>query len=233
MSQVLERLGKNVTDQQLAGLVSGPNKSTSLYALRQFARGLGLHCRAVKTNPRTLKNLKNCQAILHLSRANHYVVFEYIDDKYIWLIDLDSNKFFYRTNLKEFSRNWNTGVALLVSDKPLDVDPNNTPINDSELHKIIGEGGVPNFSCSEVIQEYNVILCPPRIGLCGGAYHHFYNRCGCKEDPNGTGCHSVLLPGVTSCLCIEDPDYPGDCMLDPDCIAILIRACDSLSCFYD
>jgi ABC-type bacteriocin/lantibiotic exporter with double-glycine peptidase domain len=124
MKHISERLGKSVTDQELASLVSEPNKSTNLYALRQFARGLGLHCRAVKTNIRALKNLKNCQAILHLSRANHYVVFEYIDDKYVWVIDLDSNKFFYRTRLKDFGRNWNTGTALLVSDKPLDADPN-------------------------------------------------------------------------------------------------------------
>jgi hypothetical protein len=233
MKHVSERLGKNITDQELAGLVSEPNKSTDLYALRQFARGLGLHCRAVKTNIRELKNLKNCQAILHLPRANHYVIFEYIDDKYVWVIDLDSHKFFYRSRLKEFSRNWSEGTALLISDKPLDADPNNTPINDSELHKIIGsnEGGMPNFSCTDLIQLYNVILCPARLGLCGGAYHYFPGRCGCQEDANGTGCHSETLIGVDSRLCIEDPYYPGDCMLANERTVQLIRACTPENCW--
>ncbi len=234
MKHISERLGKNVTDQQLAGLVNEPNKSTNLYTLRQFARDLGLHCRAVKTNLRALKNLKNCHAILHLPRANHYVVFEYIDDKYVWLIDLDSNKFFYRTKLKDFSRDWSTGTALLISDKPLDADPNDTVIGDSELQKIIGstEGGLPNFSCSDRIQAGNVIFCPePISGLCGGAYVMFWLRCGCKEDPNGTGCTYTTLQGVTRCPCVNDPDYPSDCILASVFFNYDIRACDSVSCW--
>ena len=232
MKHVSERLGKSVTDQELAGLVSGSNKSTNLYALRQFARGLGLHCRAVKTNIRALKNLKNCQAILHLPRANHYVVFEYIDDKYVWVIDLDSNKFFYRTRLKEFGRNWSAGTALLVSDKPLDADPNNTPINDSELQKIIGstEGGMPNFACTDLIQSRLPITCPPRIGLCGGAYHYFWERCGCQEDDYGTGCHSEPLPGIDSNPCIEDPEWFGDCIPAQERTVQLMRACKPENC---
>jgi len=235
MKHVSERLGKSVTDQELAGLVSEPNKSTNLYALRQFARDLGLHCRAVKTNIQALKKLKGCQAILHLPRANHYVVFEYIDDKYVWIIDLDSHKFFYRTKLKEFSHNWSAGTALLVSNKPLDADPNNTPINDSELHKITGsnEGGLPNFSCSERIQAGNAFFCPGRIlGVCGGASVLFFMRCGCKEDPNGTGCTSVMLNAVVTTPCVEDPEFPeGDCTWALYFFAQKIRACDSLACW--
>ncbi|MHC4693577.1 MAG: cysteine peptidase family C39 domain-containing protein [Planctomycetota bacterium] len=232
MKCVLERLGKNVTDQQLAGLVSGPNKSTNFYALRQFARDLGLYCRAVKTDLRALKNLKNCQAILHLPRANHYVVFEYIDGKYVWLIDLDSNKFFYRTKLKDFGFKWIAGTALFISDKPLDADPNNTPINDSELQKITGstEGGIPNFSCTGVVQLKNRIKCPPRIGLCGGAYHYFPDLCGCKEDPNGTGCHWELLIGVDSRICIEDPLYFGNCEPAGERTVLPKRACMPMNC---
>ncbi len=234
MSQVLERLGKNVTDQKIAGLVSGPNKSTNLYALRQFARGLGLHCRAVKTNLRALKNLKNCQAILHIPRANHYVVFEYIDDKYVWVIDLDSHEFFYRTRLKDFGRDWSAGTALLISDKPLVVDPNNTPISDSELHKIIGstEGGIPNFSCTGVVQFYKYpITCPPRIGLCGGKYHYFSYLCGCKEDPNGTGCTWQKLPGVISQQCIDDPYWPDECDVADYYDVLPMRACKRNNCY--
>jgi hypothetical protein len=236
MNYVSERLGKNVTDEELAGLVSEPNQSTNLYALRQFARDSGLHCRAVKTNIQALKNLKGCQAILHLPRANHYVVFEYIDDKYVWVIDLDSHKFFYRTKLKDFGRNWSAGTALLISDKPLDADPNNTPINDSELHKIIGstEGGMPNFSCSERIQAGDAFFCPGRFnGMCFGAAIQFWKLCGCKEDPNGTGCTSEMTPSVTTFPCVEDLEYPGSYCKVQDYFNDEMRACNSWACWDD
>ena len=227
---ISERLGKNVTDQDLAELVSGPNKSTSLYALRQFAQNLDLYCLAVKIGIPTLKNLKNCQAILHLPAVNHYVVFEYIDDEYVWVIDLDSNKFFYRTGLNEFNLAWSTGTALLISNKPLDPDPNYTPINDSELQKITGstEGGFTDFSCTEKIQTGDVIFCPepPFGGLCGGQYIRFYERCGCKPDPGGGTCEAETtppLPGNVSTPCIEN-EY-GDCTSSGDFYNQYIRAC--------
>ncbi|MBW8042263.1 MAG: hypothetical protein FVQ85_20000 [Planctomycetes bacterium] len=211
MKYVSERLGKNATDQDLAKLVSEPNKSTSLYALRQFARDLDLYCLAVKTDLATLKSLKNCQAILHLPRANHYVVFEYIDDEYVWVIDLDSNRFFYRTKLRRFGLNWSAGTALLVSDKPLDPDPNDTLINDSELHKIIGstEGGFTNFTCEEKIQDGDIIQCPvPPVGsLCGGQYIQFFERCGCTPGDEGDECEAEInpvLPGNVSTPCVDN-----------------------------
>lgn len=231
---ILERLGKKVTDQDLAELVSGPNKSTSLYALRQFAQDLGLHCLAVKTDIPTLKNLKNCQAILHFPRANHYVVFEYIDDEYVWVIDLDSNKFFYRTGLNEFNLAWSTGTALLISDKPLDPDPNSTLINDSELHKIIGstEGGLSNFSCTDPIQEFRIINCSPMMGgICASVYRQFWQRCGCMEDVQGSGCWATIIVGVTSCPCIEDASDPGFCTLGSEYYVQLIRACTTENCW--
>jgi hypothetical protein len=235
MKHVLEQLGKNVTDQELAGLVSEPNKSTNLYALQQFARDSGLHCHAVKTNIQALKNLKGCQAILHLPRANHYVVFEYINDKYVWVIDLDSNKFFYRTKLKDFGRNWSAGTALLISDKPLDADPNNTPINDSELYKITGstEGGIPNFSCSDRIQAGDAFFCPGRInGNCFGANVMIWQLCGCKEDPNGTGCLSESLAAVVTTPCVESTEFPGHyCDWALYFFVRKKRACDSLDCW--
>jgi hypothetical protein len=214
---IVQRLGKSVTDQNLAELVSGPNKSTSLYALRQFAQDLDLHCLAVQTNIKTLKNLKNTPAILHFPKVNHYVVLEYIDNENVWIIDLDSNKFFYRTALNDFSLTWSEGTALLISDKPLVPDPNDTLINDSDLHNIIGstEGGFSSFSCTELIQRGDIILCPERIGdLCGGHYVRFYWRCGCEPDPNGVEtCETEIPPKVGNMrgMCVEKVGYPNSC----------------------
>jgi hypothetical protein len=225
MKYVLERLGKNVNDQDLAKLVSGSNKSTSLYALRQFARDLDLHCLVVKTDIPTLKILKDCQAILHLSAANHYVVFEYIDDEYVWIIDLDSNKFFYRTKLSKFGLNWSTGTALLVSDKPLDPDPNDTLINDSDLYEITGstEGGLTDFTCSDEIQKYKTLNCPIPDGLCGGRYWEWFNRYGCEPNSVGDGCQGTPMPGNRSMACINDG--PIDCRTIGDWLIQPIRAC--------
>ncbi|MHC4160074.1 MAG: hypothetical protein ACYSSO_13465, partial [Planctomycetota bacterium] len=48
MEYITGQLGKDVTEQQLAGLVSEPNGTTTIYAMKQFAQGLGLYCRAVQ-----------------------------------------------------------------------------------------------------------------------------------------------------------------------------------------
>ncbi len=225
MKHVLERLGKNVTDQELAKLVSGPNKSTSLYALRQFGRDLGFHCLAVKTDIATLKNLKDCQAILHLPAGNHYVVLEYIDDEYVWVIDLDSNKFFYRSGLREFGLTWSEGTALLVSDKLLDPDPNNTLISDSELGNIIGstEGGLTDFTCSAVIQVYKYLGCPITDGPCVGRYWIWPDRLGCEPAPEGNTCNGTDMVGNRSSACINQGI--GSCTVTGAWITQAIRAC--------
>ncbi|MHC4499311.1 MAG: cysteine peptidase family C39 domain-containing protein [Planctomycetota bacterium] len=90
MKYVLEQLGRDVADTNLAVLAGGPEAGTSLHALRQFAQTLGLRCLAVKTDIQTLKNLKGCQAILHFPEPGHYAVLAYIDEEYAWIVDLDN-----------------------------------------------------------------------------------------------------------------------------------------------
>jgi len=170
--------------------------------------------------------LKNCQAILHLPTAKHYVVLEYIDDEYIWLIDLDSNKFYYRTKLDGFDLDWSAGTALLISNEPVDLAGTFTELNDEELHKIIGSDGFGTYSCTDLIQQYNVIFCSePIFGLCGGRYTIFYNRYGCELDEDGGSCAGDDLVGNISNMCIEDPHNPGACVGSGDWYSQYIRAC--------
>ena len=231
MKYVSQKLGGNVTDPELAELASGPNKSTSLYALRQSARELGFHCLAVKIDIPTLKSLKDCQVILHLPAANHYVVLEYIDDEYVWLIDLDSNRFFYRMKLGRFALNWDAGTALLVSDKPLDLETAYTGINDDELHKITGstEGGFSNFSCTDLLQKGDLYLyCPlPVDGFCGGRYWEFLERYGCEPNSDGSDeCTGTDMPGSTWSPCvIKEPGNPPVCGITGEWFTEHIRAC--------
>jgi hypothetical protein len=225
MNYVSAQLGKGVTGMQLAELINEPNKGTSLYKLRQFALGLGFYCFAVKTDIPTLRNLPaNCQAVLHLPGPNHYVVLEHIDDKCVWAIDLDDNKFYYRTKFDLFDLDWSEGTVLLISNEPLNLTGNFTQLSDDRLHKIIG--GFPKYSCTDLIQEYDIIFCSEMIGgLCGSVYITFYNRYGCEEDPNGGNCAGSDLVGNVWSVCIEDPYNPGTCDVSSNWYSQYIRAC--------
>jgi bacteriocin-like protein len=225
MKHVSAQFGTDVTDSQLADLISEPNEGTSLYELREFAKGLGFYCLAVKTDLATLKGLNGPQAILHLPGPNHYVVLEHIDDEYVWIVDLDGNKFYYRTKLDLFDLDWSAGTALLVSNEPLNLRGNFTELSDKQLQGIIG-GFPPNYSCTDLIQQYDIEFCSEMIGgLCGGRYYTFYNRYGCEENEQGGTCTGDDLVGNVSCLCIEDPHSPGACNLSGNYYSQYIRAC--------
>jgi hypothetical protein len=224
MQYVAGQLGKNVTDSNLAKLINEPNDGTSLYQMQQVAQQLGFHCLAVKTDIQTVKNLKGCQTILHLPVPNHYVVLEYIDEDYVWVIDLDSNKFFYRTRLEDFGLDWSAGTALLVSNEPLVLEGGFTFLSDSELQEITG--GFPKYSCTELIQQGKIISCSAMMGgICASVYRQFWPRYGCEEDENGGSCYGDILPGVTSCPCIEDVEDPGFCTWSSEWYTQYIKAC--------
>jgi len=227
MKYAAGQLGKNVTDQKLAELVNEPNEDTSLYELRRFAKELGFHCLAVRTDIQTLRNLEDCQAILHLPGANHYVVLGYIDDEYVWLIDLNSNKFYYRIRIDQFGLRWREGTALLISGNPLLLTGTFAELKDSELHEIIGSTiSFDNFACTDLIQTYNVIFCSkPIFGLCGGCYTIFYNRYGCAEGMDGDYCTGTAVVGNVRSPCIEDPYNPGYCIITGEWFSRYIRAC--------
>ena len=144
-----DRLGRDVTDQELAQLVSEPDKTTSLYPMKEYVQGLGLYCRAIKTDIQTLKSLSGCEIILHIPRKNHFVVLEGIDAEYVWSIDLASNKFYYCTDVNFFGMNWAKGTALLVSNQPIQLQGNFIEIDDGQLRNVIGGQG---YDCTELIQ---------------------------------------------------------------------------------
>lgn len=225
MKYVLEQLGKGVDDSNLAVSVNEPNEGTSLYAMREFAQGLGLYCLAGKTSIETLKNLNGAQAILHLPEQNHYVVLAYIDEEYIWVIDLDSNKFFYRTKLKKFDLDFSESTALLISKNPLLLTGAFVEFTDAALQQIIG--GFPNYSCTKVIQEADIIYCDEPIGLlCGGCYYSFEELCGCELDPDGGDCFGTAMPGYLYVHCYIDPHTMITCQGDGDTYARFMRGCE-------
>jgi hypothetical protein len=221
LKYVLSRLGKDITDQQLAQLVSEPNKTTSLYTMKEFVQSLGLYCKAVKTDIKTLKNLYGCEVILHIPVDDHFIVLEHIDTVYVWTIDLLSNKFYYRTDIDFFNMDWSGGTVLLISNQPIQLQGNFTELNDSQLNNIIGSAG---YSCTRLLQEYHVVFCDYALGECAGYYQEYYTRYGCEAAPSGSCTGSRMLRYKES-PCIEDPYDPFACTVTGEWTCYYMRAC--------
>jgi len=219
LKYVASQLGKEVTGQELAQLVSEPNRSTSLYAMKQFAQSKGLYCRTVKTDIKTLKGLYGCQVILHIPGKNHFVVLAGIDNEYVWCIDLASDKFYYHTELDFFGMDWTKGTALLVSNNP--IQGNFTEIDDDQLSNIIGAAG---YTCTRLLQTYNVIFCSQVGGECGGMYQEYYTRYGCEAAPSGS-CTGSRMIRYGEAPCVESPYDPYQCALTGEWTCYYMRAC--------
>lgn len=221
LKYVLSRLGKNITDQQLAQLISEPNKTTSLYAMKEFVQSLSLYCKAVKTDIQTLKNLYGCQAILHIPAGNHFIVLEHIDTEYVWTIDLASNKFYSRIDIDFFDMDWSGGTVLLISNQPIQLQSNFTELGDDQLNNIVGSAG---YSCTRLLQKYNVIFCEYMAGGCDGYYQEYYTRWGCQSAPSGSCTGSSMLRYIEA-PCIVNPYDPYQCELTGEWTCYYMRAC--------
>jgi len=221
LKHVCSRLGQNVADQQLAQVVSEPNLTTSLHQMKQFAESMGLHCRAVKTDIQTLKNIAGCEAILHIPAKQHFVVLAGVDDDYVWSIDLASSKFYYRTDLHFFGMGWTEGTALLISDQPLQIQGNYVEIEDDQLHNIIGASG---YTCTRLLQEYDVVFCE-RVGSdCIGYYQVYYERWGCEAAESGS-CSSSVMVRYKESPCIIYAPWPFMCTITGEWTYYYMRAC--------
>jgi len=221
MEYVVSRFGKTVTDRQLAQLIDAPSETTSLYAMKQLAEGLGLYCRSVRTNIETLKSLYGCEVILHIPGKKHFVVLGGIDNAYVWSIDLVSKKFFYRTDLNFFGMDWTEGTALVVSDRPIQIPGEFVEIADAELPSIIGGEG---YSCSRLLQEFDIVFCDYALGECAGYSEVYYTRWGCEAAESGSCTASRMLRYVAR-PCINDPYYPDHCTVTGDYYCFYMRAC--------
>ena len=188
--------------------------------MKQFVQDLGLHCRAVKLDIKTLKNLDGCEVIQHIPKKNHFVVLDDIDDKYVCRIDLANDKFYYRTDLRFCGMDWTKGTALLVSNTSIEGKFND--IDDGELKTIIGGSG---YSCTNLLQEYDVSYCDYVGGMCGGSYEEYYTRYGCERAESGS-CPSYRMISSEESPCIEDPYDPFSCTVTGEWTSYYMRACN-------
>jgi hypothetical protein len=221
LKYTITQSGKDVTDRQLGQLVSRPDKTTSLYTMKEFVQGQGLYCRAVQLDIKALKRLDGCEAILHIPGKNHFIVLGGIDDRYVSSIDFTNNKFFYRTDVAFFGMDWTEGIALLISNQPIKIQGSFIEIADNQLQYIIGGAG---YSCTDLLQEYDVSPCDQWGGECGGNYEVWIERWGCESATSGSCSTSSMLRKAKR-YCFNDPYNPWDCDTGSWSFSYM-RACD-------
>ena len=221
LKYTITRSGKDVTDRQLARLVSRPDETTSLYTMKQFVEREGLYCRAVQLDIKALKQLDGCEVILHIPGKNHFIVLGDIDGKYVSSIDLSNNKFYYRTDVAFFGMDWTEGTALLISEKPIKIHGSFTEISDNQLGNIIGGAG---YSCTNLLQEYDVSFCDEYGGECFGLYELYWERWGCESAPSGS-CSTSSMMRCADAPCFNDPYNPWSCDIG-SFTSHYTRACD-------
>ena len=161
--------------------------------MKKFVQRQGLYCRAVKLDINSLSKLRDCEAILHLPEKNHFIVLGEIDDRYVGSIDLSSNRFYYRTDINFFDMNWTDGIALLISDQPIQIQGSVKEISNTQLRNITGGNG---WQCIDLLQEYDYESCDP-YG-CDNYYEYYPERGGCEYVGSGYCAHSSYTRKVES-----------------------------------
>lgn len=210
------QLGKSTHGRTLAPLldVSG---QTSLHDMRRLAEELGLHCRAVKTDLTTLQELPGAIAILHLPGLNHFVVLAEVDSRYVWLVDLARDKFYYRQSLESFPAQWSQGTAVLLSDRPI-----SGPFLDLDDAACARIRGSTNWTCTQLLQRQAVESCTMVSGECQGTYTYYWERYGCEPAASGT-CVNQQMVRYQESLCAENPLY--QCTATGEWIYYYMLAC--------
>jgi len=214
------RLGRDVGETQLAQLVSGDG-GTSLLAMKDFLEQMGLYCRAVATDVETLADLGSCKAILHIPGTAHFVVLDRVDAEYVWLVDLIGRRFYRRVHRGLFGMDWSAGTALLVSDSVISVQGQVVDLDAAQLAAITGADG---YSCTRLLQGYNIFLCDQFEGECGGYCTEYYERWGCQSAPSGS-CSNQMMVRVRRSPCGEDPADPLACLITGEWQYYYMLAC--------
>jgi hypothetical protein len=189
--------------------------------LQRAAENIGLYTKAVQTDIAALKDLTNCKVILHLPKINHFVVLGDIDNKYIRLIDLTSNRCYYRVSIDYFNSAWE-GTAFLVANEPIADAPRRfAQIDPSALPKITA--GADCEQCNNSCSSAANFPCKVIMGLCGGDHTILYSRVCCGSASTGT-CSASDMVYMKSEDCGENP-YTGDCEGEGNWTSYYMQAC--------
>jgi predicted double-glycine peptidase len=200
LKYICDNLGIDPSPEKLSTLANNEN-STTLAQIKQFADSLGLATCAVKADIKTLKNLRDYQAIVHLPAADHFAVLGDIDDKYVRLIDLSSDSFYNRYSIENFDSIWD-GTVLLVSKTDVTLAGRFIEISSNRLNKMVGASDCQqcNNPCSSSGNSPCTYV-PPSCGV----HTIYYSRTCCGSATSGSCSESSLIYKKT-----ETCDLNGD-----------------------
>ena len=116
---------------------------------------------------------------------------------------------------------WTEGTALLISNRPIQLHGNFTDITDARLNNLIGGSG---YTCTRLLQTYNVIYCTYLGGLCFGYYQVYLTRYGCEVAESGS-CSTSRMLRYAECPCIVNPYNPFSCIGTGEWTFHFMRAC--------
>ena len=219
LKYICDNLGVDCSFETLSSLVHGEQNSTTLERMKQFAEGINLNAYAVKTDIKALKNLSGYQVIVHLPADDHFVVLGDIDDKYVRLIDLSSNRLYTRFPVDRFDSIWD-GTVLLVSKNPVKLAGGFAEINSNQLNKIVGAATCQQ--CNNPCSSSGGSPCNGSSPFCG-SHTIYYSRTCCGSATSGSCSESSLIYKKTE-SCLTDP-IEGGCGGNGDWTSSTMSAC--------
>ena len=219
LKYVCDKLGVNQSFTDLTKLVHGREKTTTLLQMQQYADSIGLNSAAVKTDIQTLKDLGDYQVIVHLPQQNHFVVLGEMDGRYVRLIDLSSNRFYYRQSIERFNSVWD-GTAMLVTKGSVSARGNLAKIDNGSLKRIVG--ACSGEQCTTSCSSSGDSGCVEVAGDCGGHTITFSRTC-CGSAESGNCSESSMIYKKHE-DCETDP-IEGGCEGQGDWESFTMQAC--------
>jgi hypothetical protein len=222
LGYVARQLSKPIAAKQLARSVDASGR-TSVYSLQKLARARGLYSRVVKTDLAGLKDLRPYQTLLYLPNKNHFVVLGGIEGLTIWLVDLTRSRFIYRLPAEAFAeKEWTSGVALLVSNRPIAGGTGRLDVPESAQQALVG--GDLGYSCTYLLQGEHWDLCTRVGSTCIGLYRYYWELYGC-EEAYGYECTEEWLEYMMSSPCINNPLHLSLCSVTGNWSSYYTLAC--------
>ena len=226
LNYVAGRLNANIPLDTLRYKTGDPKGNLSLYEVQKLANKLNISSYAAQVDINLLATLGDYEVILHLPQKKHFVSLGSIDENYVRLIDLSSDKFYYRVPVCRFASLWDGTALLLGNNNPPRIQNNEFRLlNDSEQHQIVGAGC--GMQCNTKIQDSSDTACTQLgNGSCGGTHTIIYERWKCGAAASGN-CTDESMVGSKEEVCIKDPNDPTgtSCVGNGEWTSTSIEAC--------
>lgn len=159
----------------------------------------------------------NYHVIVHLPGKEHFVVLGQTDGQYVRLIDISSNRIYYRRSIDWFNSVWD-GKALIIANEKIEGKFAKLD-NPEEIVGCCAE------DCTELLQDFGILECLITyvpVCMCDFSYEVYYERYGCEVASSGT-CSESSMVRYRETPCIDD--HGCICDLDGEWTYYYMQAC--------